>query len=153
MANNKQPVITPVSDKGTERYILDQEYSYNWYSEGCRWRINVVQGFLYDGASVPRFIWTLLGILPDGVHRAAALIHDWLYRYQGLPPFGSFQRWNDTDKFWESIDYPWKREQADKLFANILGEFNVSPFRRKSMYKAVRFFGFNPWRKGKPANT
>lgn len=152
LPQNKQPSITPISDKGQERYVLDGEYSYFWEAEGNKWRINVVRGFMYDGASVPRFIWTLLGILPDGVHRSAALIHDWLYRYQGLPPFGSFQKWNEEYRFWESIDYPWTREQCDKMFSNILGFFSVSTFRRKAMYKAVRVFGFGPWRNGKPSN-
>ena len=39
---------------------------------GVRRRILIPKGFVYDGASVPRLVWTLSGILPDGLIRAAA---------------------------------------------------------------------------------
>lgn len=136
-----QPHIVPVrlSDL-REGYRLVHDYSYTWTAEGATWRIFVPAGFEYDGASVPRWVWTLTGIVPDGLHRAAALIHDWLYRHAGLLPDGSF--WKDG----HSVDgFPWQRHQADKLFANILAAHGVSQFRRRNMYRAVRLFGWMAW--------
>lgn len=75
-----QPSNLPVAD-GTYR-LLDT-YHYCWDLNGQQSRITVPEGFTYDGASVPRLAWTLSGITPDGLIRAAALIHDWIYNHAG----------------------------------------------------------------------
>lgn len=48
-----------------------------------------------DGASTPRFIWTI--IPPFGVYWLAAFLHDWLYRYSKLP------RWRCDQLLYEAM--------------------------------------------------
>lgn len=55
-------------------YALTENFVVHW--NGRRWL--VPEGYHTDGASVPRFFWTITGYLPDGRHRAAAVAHDFL---------------------------------------------------------------------------
>jgi hypothetical protein len=137
----EQPHIIPIRlPDFREGYRLAHDFVYEWEAENALWKIFIPAGFEYDGASVPRFLWTLLGISPDGLHRAAALVHDWLYRHAGLLPDGSF--WKDGHQV---NSFPWQREQVDKLFANMLAEYGVGKFRRRSMYLGVRAGGWRAW--------
>lgn len=63
--------------------ILDDDYSrlvrsFRYYlgeKNSDRW-VDIPVGFLTDGASVPRFLWSL--IPPWGSYGQAAVLHDWL---------------------------------------------------------------------------
>jgi hypothetical protein len=142
----RQPSLIPISDVGPYRYQLEKDFTYRWRAEKKTWIITIPAGFTSDGASSPRWVWTLAGITPDGLHRAAALVHDFLYRYGGRLPFGSFNRWNEMSERWEPVAVPWTRKQVDKLFANMLAEYGVSKTRRRMMYLAVRMMGGWSWR-------
>lgn len=151
-----QPDILPVADR---LYRLDEDYVYCWtiaagednrfaepseVGHQTRYRIIVPAGFTYDGASVPRLLWTLTGIRPDGLIRAAALVHDWLYFYEGRLPPGSFQYLNAQGQ-WENVIGRWSRRDADRLFGRMLREAGVARRRRRWAYRAVRAFGWIPW--------
>ena len=43
-------------------------------------RIDIPEGFIFDWASVPRFLWAIFS--PPDTHGIAALIHDWLFWIQ-----------------------------------------------------------------------
>lgn len=142
-----QPNIVPVSDRF---YRLDEDYTYEWAvgtmtANKAHYRMTVFKGFIYDGATVPRFGWTLTGLLPDGMHRAAALIHDWLYRHGGKLPYGSVKVNVLGD--WQITTSDWSRRDSDKLFCRILRESGVSKRRRRFMYFMVRTFGKFFWGK------
>lgn len=141
-----QPSLIPVSDSGDGRYVLEKEYCYRWQAAGGIWLLRIPAGFPCDGASVPWAGTVLTGIGRDGLHRAGALVHDFLYRHGGRPPEGSFYKFNFYAADWRSCAAPWTREQADKLFANMLGQAGVSPRRRRLMYLAVRLFGWRSWK-------
>jgi hypothetical protein len=139
-----QPFIVPVrSVEGKELYRLEAAYEYAWYAEGAGWKIRVQAGFIYDGASVP-WVGALLGIYPDGLQRAAALVHDYLYRFRGEVPVGCFMK--NAGSGWEVVRVPWTRVQVDKLFANMLAVAGVGRFRRRTMYLAVRAAGWLFWK-------
>lgn len=139
-----QPINYPVSERG---YKLYEPYTYIWAHNGIRYKITVPKGFEYDGASVPRICWSLTGIRPDGLIRAAATIHDFLYEHQGQLPAESFL---STTKFMGSemkpVNKTWSRKQSDQLFARLLREKGVSKIRRRLAYIAVRVFGGFAWR-------
>lgn len=137
----KQPFILPIADEGLHLYELAIDYSYSWIAEGEEWSIFIPAGFQYDGISNPRFFWMVTGITPDGLGRAAALVHDWIYRHAGALPKGSFLKDGRN-----CVD-AWSREQTDKLFANMLDRAGVSKFRRRLMYLGVRIGGWMFWRK------
>ncbi len=86
------------------------------------------EGFKYDGASTPRILWW---VLPrDGVHRAAALIHDYLYVFEGDMPDGQ----------------TFTRKQADALFYKMLKDYGVASWRAAVAYRAVRIAGYFFWK-------
>lgn len=137
----KQPLIMPIADYGLHTYELVFDYSYSWLAEGSEWEIRIPAGFRYDGISNPRLFWMVTGITPDGLGRAAALVHDWIYRHAGAMPEGSFL------KDGKACSDAWTRKQTDKLFANMLDVSGVSKFRRRVMYLGVRIGGRFFWRK------
>lgn len=132
-----QPVNKPISAK---EYELIENYYYVWDKHDVQYALMVPKGFVCDGASVPRFCWSLLGIHPDGLNRAAALVHDYLYLMSG-----------ETKTFLDgqSAIMNWKRRDADRLFCRILRESGVSKFKRRMMYRAVRIFGRFYWGKSR----
>ena len=136
-----QPHNIPI---GPRLYKLEHDYAYEWTRRGKRYRIFVPAGFIYDGASVPRLVWTISGLTPDGLMRAAALIHDYLYEYRGELPTGGWQC-QDGD-LWRDVGTAWTREQADKIFETILRESGVSAYRRKLAYAGVRAGGWAGWK-------
>lgn len=84
----------------------------------------VPAGFVTDYASVPRFLWSIAP--PEGEYDEAAVAHDWLYF---------------TKRF--------KRDQADKVFLEGMQTCGVNFAKRRAMYRAVRTFGWWPWKFGK----
>ena len=141
----EQPDIRPISDK---LYILAQDYSYEYMVNQTKLRINAFKNYIYDGASVPRIVWTISGLTPDGLIRAAALIHDLLYDYKGILPKGQLQRFDKTtveSDQWVDIQYKFSRKEADKMFARIMREAGIERKYRRRAYLAVRTFGKLYW--------
>lgn len=114
MDNLEQPDMRPVSDDG-KLYRLYKDFTL----EG----VTVPEGYRSDGASVPRYLWF---IMPrDGLHRAAALIHDYLYEVEGH----------------EGIS----RKRSDRLFLDSMLWYGVSRWRAHLAYCSVRLFGWIWW--------
>jgi hypothetical protein len=111
----EQPNIFPVVCNG-ENFVHNQCYELvpDYYFEAYGQKHYIPSGFRYDGASVPRFLWSVTGITPDGLHRAATLIHDYLYvnRIHGL-----------------------SRRQVDKLFYEQMLKLGVPKRKALIMYK------------------
>lgn len=141
-----QPSLIPISNKW---YRLTKAYRYTWEAENNTWQVVVFAGFETDIASVPRAVWTLTGIIPDGLHRAAAVVHDLLYRFTGAPknPGGCLQYFNSVFGRWQTCEQPMSRKDCDRLFCRIMKEAGVSKLKRDVMYREVRKFGWIPWRK------
>ena len=100
-----QPTTYPL---GNGRFRLTAPYTYCFEDiSGWIMKVTAPTGFIFDMASIPRPLWSILGITPDGLHRAAALVHDFLTYYAGKLPFG-----------------------AVKVFANGIWQDYVKPFTR-----------------------
>jgi hypothetical protein len=163
-----QPDLEPValiarrgrSARRCEGYRLEEPWSYTWTTApslevGAFERTLIVPvGFLSDGASVPRILWTLTGIIPDGLIRAAALIHDALYRFRGqLQPGWLFERpldkhWRGTTRGWIEVPIAqatYTRQSADAMFARIMREAGVGEHERSWAYRGVRACGWATW--------
>lgn len=115
----KQPVYGVNSDG---LYVLWKDYTYRWNGHD----IVVRKGFVCDGASAP----VRSSVRKDGRIRAAALVHDYLYRNLG--------RATDALSF--------SRKGADKLFRKIMLEAGMSRWKAGKAYWAVRWFGGWAWR-------
>ena len=144
------PHIIPIDKRN---YRLDENYRYKWlrdiyinneFNKDVKNRINIPEGYIFDGASVPRWLWSISGIRPDGKQRTAALIHDWIYVHKGLLPTGS-QEYQDKQGKWKIFQGKWTRKDADKIFAKILKESGMPKSKRRWMYRAVHWFGWTKW--------
>lgn len=141
--NPDQPDNVPYSDNARHvLYRLRRSFVFKWEApDGKERALYVPKGFLNDGASVPRLAWAI--IPPDGRHRAAAIIHDFLYEHKGDLPLGSYLRKDDG---WVIIDAPWTRKHADLMFLKIMKEYGIPFIRRQMAYRAVRLGGWVAWR-------
>ena len=148
---SKQPVNVPILlNSGEPGYKLVEKYTYIWKAKGTTWQIIIPKGYKSDGASAPRLAWTLSGLTPDGLIRAAALVHDFIYDHSGHLPCGSFKCCENG--ICTNVELGiggrlsfWKRKEADQLFANIMKECGVSKFQRRVAYLAVRVGGWTGW--------
>jgi hypothetical protein len=86
--------------------------------------VDVPQGFETDFASVPRPFWIIFP--PDGQYSQAAVLHDYLY--------------------WSRI---YSRKKSDDTFLGGMKDLNVPLPKRRAMWRAVRSFGWIPWKFGK----
>ena len=142
----KQPLTTPISN---DLYRLEEDYFYSWEEEHYKSGITVFGGFMHDGASVPRLTWSISGLRPDGLIRAAALVHDWIYRHKGELPADSQTYYDNNCNDWEPCFGKISRAKADHLFLKIMKESGMSSWKSKLAYRAVRLFGWYYWRKNR----
>ena len=88
--------------------------------------ITVKKGFDFDGASINKSLWSIIGNPLTGDYKIAALIHDALYASQELP-----------------------KELCDNVFLEIMRLHGVGYIKRYSMYNAVKLFGGTAWENNK----
>lgn len=94
MNNQKMPLLEPVPIKTKNRNFFVMFFV--WITSRRKWIIRknfhfklydgteivIPEGFVFDGASIPRFFWFFLS--PVGLLFLPGLIHDFAYRYDGL---------------------------------------------------------------------
>lgn len=85
-------------------------------------RIDIPEGFIFDGASIPRFLWSVVGHPLEQIYLAAACIHDYLY-----------------------VKQYYTRRRSDGIFLEAMRDKGVAWLRRTMMWLAVRIFGREPW--------
>lgn len=125
-----QPDADPIDDV---LYVLRSPFSYTSLAGRI---IHVPEGFKTDLLSAPRITWSVIGLSPDGLYRAAAVIHDFLYTNQGA---------------YAGITYT--RKQCDQLLLEIMSRVKgddgkgIPAIQRKLAYFAVRLFGGTHWNK------
>lgn len=83
--------------------------------------VNVPDGFLSDGASVPAVVWGLLP--PWGIYGQAAVLHDYLCEYLSITRNG--------------VPETITRETADELFNAAMITIGVPTATRKALYLGV----------------
>ena len=87
------------------------------------YRITINKGFDFDGASIPKPLWSIIGSPFTGNYVRAALFHDGLYASQKV-----------------------SKSVSDKIFLDIMKQSNVGYIKRTSMYLAVTLFGGKDWK-------
>jgi hypothetical protein len=136
----QQPDVRPIGDR---KYLLMEDFAIVWRENSARFRIVIPRGFITDLASVPRLLWTLSNFTPDGLIRAAAVIHDWIYAQQGQLIYGQYQV--KVGSLWVPCSLPFSRIRADALFKAIN---TAACMTRKNVIKAwlgVRVGGLLSW--------
>lgn len=127
-----QPDVRPIARR---QYILNKSYFVTLVDEERNYyRLDIPKGFKHDGASVPRLAWTLSGLTPDGLLRAAALVHDYFYRKVGWMVLENVQTKKMTVL---KVD----RKSADDIFLKLMLAAGVSRYRANVAHRFVRMFG------------
>ena len=91
--------------------------------ESLGYNITVKKGFDFDGASIPKWLWSIYGSPLNGNYVVASLIHDGLYASQKV-----------------------SKSVSDKIFLDVMKQSNVGYIKRTSMYLAVKMFGGKDWK-------
>ena len=91
--------------------------------ESLGYSITVKKGFDFDGASIPKWLWSIYGSPLNGNYVVASLIHDGLYASQKV-----------------------SKSVSDKIFLDVMKQSNVGYIKRISMYLAVKMFGGKDWK-------
>lgn len=131
-----EPDADPVDDVF---YKLRSPFSYTTLAALL---IYVPEGFRTDLLSAPRFMWTLIGLPPDGLYRSAAVIHDFLYGNNGAV-YGA-----DVSVFPKIV---FTRKQCDQILLEIMTRVKgddgkgINWIQRRLTYLAVRLFGGTHW--------
>lgn len=112
-----KPIIQAID---RDRWKLIVNYQNNFT------RRYIKRGFIFDGASIPRAFWRVVGHPMEGDILASALEHDAEYSAQFI-----------------------SKKQADERFLQNMEHAGVCWMKRKVFYYAVKFFGFSSWRGNK----
>jgi len=110
------------ADRKKKHYKVVNELIYKDPLTGKK--IIIPKGFYTDGASIPRWLWSVTGSPFAGNYIEAAVIHDFLYHL--------------------AIDKKLKlttRKHADDIFYQCMLEYGVPEREAKIKYRAVRLFG------------
>lgn len=126
----KQPDIRPNSESGENRYILNESYDFTLKIKGFDRTFRINRGFTYDGASVPRWAMFVIGFERDGVHRAASLVHDYLY--------GCNLTIRDNTGRWHVLT----RKEVDKIFLLGMEHHGIKSVHGRLGYLTVRALGW-----------
>lgn len=115
---NRPPIVAYADGKG---YIVTHNYSY--IIDG--FEIVIPKGFLFDGASVPRMFWSVIGSPLESDFVLGALLHDYCY--------------------WSHVI---SKEKADDFLKICLKADGVGSLRTNTIYQSVNWFGGCPYKKG-----
>ena len=116
------------------------EVADDWaFKIGSTWYV-IPQGFVFDGASIPKFLHTWLS--PTGVLLMGGLVHDYAYKYATLLKSGKKKTMGTIDQ-----------KKADEIFRDINIEQNGFHFLNYLAYWALRIGGFVAWNKHRKTNS
>ena len=116
------PNITPLAER---RFRLNETVHIQLKS-GV-WTITAP--WIYDGASIPRPVWSLVGLYPGGVMEEPALWHDSFYRAAGV----------------QNGIHMLTRHKADLIFRQMMREYSIPMIRAQIAYIAVYTCGRRHW--------
>lgn len=123
-------LLTP--DPVADCYRTARPFSFDVGFKGSGLTLTVPEGFATDLASVPRWLWWLFP-RDDPRYAAAAVLHDFLYRWQSA----------SGDQF--------DRATADAVFLEAMLILGVPGWKAWAMYLAVRAFGQHAYeQRGRP---
>jgi len=115
----------PVCLEGERLAFLAEHIAHDMLPGGVRVSRSETAGSSWDGASIPRWAWPIMG------HPLAADVREASY-------------WHD--RLCEGSETPEDRMVADAVFLMMLRRSGVSRWRRWAMWAAVRFYAVVIWR-------
>lgn len=125
MSSFTNPIDSRKLPNGKRRLLTSFEYYV--HSKYDNVVILVPAGFISDGATIPRFLWPIIGH-PWDDYEQAAWLHDYICKH---------------------MRRTYNRKQGEKIMYDAMGALGVSKWKRKTMYRGLRMFGWYCWNKGK----
>ena len=104
-------------------FEVQKTFYYHVGEENSGEVIKIDKGFMTDCASIPKGAWGIIGG-PLGKYAPATVVHDKCYRF-----------------------HLYTRKRCDYIFYEAMQVLGVPFWKRWIMHKAVRSFGWIPWRK------
>lgn len=114
-------IVIEQHPNGKTAWVRD---SFVYQSDLLARNIVIPPNFRTDGASVPQLFWNL--IPPWGEYGAAAIVHDYLYRWQYF-----------------------SRKTCDEVLLEAMKSSGCNWILRQTIYRAVRLGGAGAWAKDK----
>lgn len=143
IVNAKQPLVRSVTRSLS---VTESPTRYVFEYKGHVYKIVVPEHFLFDGASIPRLLWTVLGLAPHGPMDGPALIHDFIYHYRGSLPEGSFEIYDKYGRIWVPCETPVTKNMADLLLRDLVSYFKIcNRIKAHLVYLAVAVLGWRAW--------
>jgi hypothetical protein len=96
---------------------------------GCLHWLEIPKGYEFDGASIPRALWSLIGSPFQPEYLKAACFHDWVCEH--------------------AIRYT-HRTAGDEVFLQLLTDAGVPYWRRAIMFAGVRLYSWTQRRRYQP---
>jgi len=139
----EQPADRPIGKNQKQDMIKQttEPWQCEWMWNDVFKRLLVPKGYIYDGASVPRIVWTLVGLRPDGLIRAASLGHDAPFRSEG-----GDEDWQGCELL-DAYDKPitMSYDESNCLFFYAMNFAHMYKHRAVIGYTAVQTFGRKHW--------
>lgn len=150
---NTQPVVKNI---GRQKWQLMEDYKCYFELSGIWYKLVIYKGFVYDGASIPRFAWSILGKTPMGQHDSGTIFHDLAYMIKNGTIGNACHHiaYVALPSGWETVKaLVLTRKEADQIMFDIIRNTEGVVIDRKMnrrlrlMYRAVRIFGQIAWRR------
>jgi hypothetical protein len=125
------PIVSSPLKSG-EGQILVREFRWHGPFQGNNVLVTASPGFIWDGASIPRVAWSLIGSPFRGHYQQAALVHDKIYVSHRA--------------FFRGMSRGVNRKFADDLFRHIMKQDGTDEDLADQMWLAVRLGGSHAWR-------
>lgn len=132
--NQEDILLHPLSRKDLDAYswMTEKEKEKKWYRLAKTLYFKcpdesiceIPAGYVTDGASIPKLLWSFFGSPFTGNYIEGAIIHDYLYWLAicKKQPIGT-------------------RKEADDIFLNTMIYYGTSELEARVKYRAVRLFG------------
>ena len=98
------------------------EFSEDWYLTVDGVNVWIPKGYWYNGASIPRPFWFIMGSPFDPIYWAAAGAHDWRY-----------------------LTHTCTRLEADETLFQLCRQAGVGLWKSRTIWSAVRAAGYPAW--------
>ena len=141
----KQPAHRTIgkNEKNADLEMTTEPWECCWDYKGLFRRLIVPAGYTWDGASIPRFAWSIIGLTPGCLMDGPSLAHDAPYRAAGgkKPDKWMGCRLENQNGNVVIID----RAEADWVLLEAAKFAGVVPARAGVAYGVVRAFGGLHW--------
>lgn len=109
---------------GTDGWIIQEDFSI-LYKLNNKWiKLTCKKGYSFDFASIPKFMFSIIGPRDAIDIQVASLFHDLFYTLR---------------------IFLFPRDIADAFFKEIIEVYNGTIVKSNACYSAVRIFGIGPW--------